>query len=155
MGNKNLAIFILIATIVAQATWVRAATNLPKELDIKSLKGGAGTFHYVGDDKGWTTGVDYKAWAATKDIRAGENIRFYVLIYVVGAEFNYDTSKHNVVWIGEKEYNECKFEQALIDASGCGYTFWTLADPGTFYFASARGNDCNEGMKLQITVKPK
>ncbi|KAM0026617.1 putative transcription factor interactor and regulator CCHC(Zn) family [Helianthus debilis subsp. tardiflorus] len=56
MAIKNLSIIILIATLVAQATWVRAAE------------------HIVGDDNGWTKGVDYHAWATAREFKPGDKL---------------------------------------------------------------------------------
>ncbi|KAJ0566953.1 putative Phytocyanin domain, cupredoxin [Helianthus annuus] len=78
MANKNLSIIILIATLVAQATWVRAAE------------------HIVGDDKGWAEGVDYEAWAKGREFKQGDKL-----------VFNYDPAKYMVLYVTMDKYKCC------------------------------------------------
>ncbi|KAF5805051.1 putative Phytocyanin domain, cupredoxin [Helianthus annuus] len=73
MANKNLCLFILIATIVTQATWVRAVE------------------YNAGDCKAWNEGVDLQAWADGKQFYKGDSI-----------VFNYECGKHNVALLQDK-----------------------------------------------------
>lgn len=37
----------------------------------------AATSYTVGDGSGWTTGVDYTSWAASKNFKVGDNLGTY------------------------------------------------------------------------------
>ncbi|KAI3693495.1 hypothetical protein L1987_76438 [Smallanthus sonchifolius] len=125
MANKNLCIFILVATFVAQATWVRA-----KEWA-------------VGDDKGWTPGVDYDAWVQGKDFYPGDSF-----------VFQYEWTKHNVVFFPkEEDYQNCNLA-SVETLTACGRNVITLNWAAEFRWASAIGDDCKNGMKLKFTIKP-
>ncbi|KAJ0915493.1 putative Phytocyanin domain, cupredoxin [Helianthus annuus] len=89
MANKNLSIIILIATLVAQATWVRAAE------------------HIVGDDKGWTEGVDYHAWATAREFKPGDKL-----------VFNYDPAKYRVLFVSYCQYKWCNTEGSVFSNKG-------------------------------------
>lgn len=40
----------------------------------------AATSYTVGDGSGWTTGVDYTTWVASKNIKIGDNLGMYVCV---------------------------------------------------------------------------
>ncbi|TVU44652.1 hypothetical protein EJB05_04098, partial [Eragrostis curvula] len=56
----------------------------------------AATEHWVGDASGWTLGLDYAAWAATKQFKVGDTI-----------VFKYSNPKHTVVEVGGADFAAC------------------------------------------------
>jgi hypothetical protein len=45
----------------------------------------AATSYTVGDGSGWTTGVDYTSWAASKNFKVGDNLGTYALPHACGS----------------------------------------------------------------------
>ncbi|KAK1415296.1 hypothetical protein QVD17_31074 [Tagetes erecta] len=86
MANKNLCIFILATTIVAQATWIQA------------------TDHLVGDEPlGWNGNKDYQAWADGKEFLQMDTLGLF-----------YTYRQHNVVVVKDKEaYDKCSTNGAI------------------------------------------
>ncbi|KAJ0576146.1 putative Phytocyanin domain, cupredoxin [Helianthus annuus] len=126
MANKNLCIFILIATIVTQATWVRAVE------------------YTVGECKGWNEGVDFQAWADGKEYVQGDRL-----------VFNYEYGKHNVVLLPDQaSLDNCNLEKPLISLAHCGRNVVNLRTPGRVFVSSAVGEDCKKGLKFWVDVKP-
>ncbi|KAM0046710.1 putative Phytocyanin domain, cupredoxin [Helianthus debilis subsp. tardiflorus] len=124
MANKNLGILILIATLVAQATWVRA-----KE-------------YIVGDDKGWAPGVDYDAWIKDKEIFQGDKLVF---------RFERETRK--LYYTTHEKCNACCPNDPLMEMYPCGNNCLTVMKIGKRCVMSTR-EDCLNGMKLLFEVKP-
>ncbi|GLJ58727.1 hypothetical protein SUGI_1497060 [Cryptomeria japonica] len=95
----------------------------------------------VGDEKGWTVGFDYQAWA--------QNKQFYVGNALV---FNYPQGDHNVIMA----VNASAFENCLhqpnwgILESGADSLFLTA--PGDMWFFCGVQEHCEMGQKLKITV---
>ncbi|XP_076941651.1 mavicyanin-like [Bidens hawaiensis] len=127
MDNKNLGIFLLITTTMAQATRARQV------------------MHSVGEKKGWTVGVDYKAWAASRKFGA------YDRLY-----FGFDSKNHNLYKINAKQFEECSTADAIQSfPSSSGQMSLYIGTIGDHYYISGVGDDCNKGMKLHITAKEK
>ncbi|XP_076937630.1 mavicyanin-like [Bidens hawaiensis] len=143
MGKEKLAIiFLLIAASMVQHTWARASGDLIIEKEkVSVIKAGTEpTTHAVGDDKGWDVGVDYKAWAASKDIRVGDEMYF-----------RYDNTKHNVYIVKAKQFEECSTIDPIgVYSPGCGNLAITIGAPGDHYYFSAVGDDCQKGMKIFV-----
>lgn len=79
MANKNLCIFFLIA--IVQATWVRATDLVIRSCGPQDGKCEEVTEHVVGEDKSWTTGVNYLNWLKDKEFFVGDVIGIYIYIY--------------------------------------------------------------------------
>ncbi|KAK3034873.1 hypothetical protein RJ639_033236 [Escallonia herrerae] len=95
----------------------------------------------VGDDKGWTTGFDYKTWAKGKDFRVGDRLIFQ---YPVGA--------HNVFKVNGTGFESC-IKPALTEALTSGNDVIVLATPGRKWYICGVGPHCAVGgQKLFITV---
>ncbi|MFS8008478.1 putative Phytocyanin domain, cupredoxin [Helianthus anomalus] len=124
MANKNLCIFILIATIVAQVTWVRAEEFI------------------VGDDKGWNFGVDYQAWMAGKDFHHSDTLIF-----------RYEAGKHNVAKLTDQAaFDSCNLEKKEWTLKACGGNTVYIGE-GPNFLVSAMGEDCKNGLKILVTGK--
>jgi hypothetical protein len=80
-----------VSTLDQHTTTARAmASSLVPRLPVAVLlllvacsSTAAATSYTVGDGSGWTSGVDYTAWAASKDFKVGDNLGTYVCIHVV------------------------------------------------------------------------
>ncbi|XP_076937425.1 mavicyanin-like [Bidens hawaiensis] len=161
MANKNLGIFILIATgtLVAQASCVQAAEDVPlkpqhftqtdvplvnKRFALTAAACSEAKEYFVGDDKGWEQHVDYKAWVAGKDFRVGDTLVFEL-----------KHINHNILVVDEDGYNKCCGASRVVDVREVGIHSILLTYPGTFGFISNVGEDCPNGMKILVTVKAK
>ncbi|XP_076916461.1 mavicyanin-like [Bidens hawaiensis] len=160
MVNKNLGVFILIATatLVTQATCVRAAEDVLENQHVTRMddvplvnkhialttSGGCteAKEYFVGDDKGWEQHVDYKAWAAGKDFRVGDMLVFEL-----------KHINHNILVVDEDGYNRCCGASRVVDVRQVGKHPIVLTYPGTFGFISNVADDCPNGMKILVTVK--
>ncbi|MFS7935315.1 putative Phytocyanin domain, cupredoxin [Helianthus anomalus] len=132
MANKNLCIFILIATIVAQATWVRAAKDYQ-----------VGDFGEGYNGLGWDETTDFQAWLKGKEFNQGD--RLY---------FGYKAGEHNVVVLSDQAaLDSCTLTNPRIASASCGYNLITLS-AGPNFITSGIGEDCKNGMKLKIDAKP-
>ncbi|XP_076941652.1 stellacyanin-like [Bidens hawaiensis] len=130
---------------MVQDTWARASGDLLIEKEqVSVIKAGEEPpTHVVGDDKGWDVGVDYKAWAASQDIRVGDQLYF-----------RYDRNKHNLYIVKAKQFEECSpVDPVASYLPGCGSMAIPIGGAGDQYYISAVGDDCQKGMKLHITVK--
>ncbi|XP_022922162.1 cucumber peeling cupredoxin-like [Cucurbita moschata] len=99
------------------------------------------TNHTVGDQSGWTTGVDYSSWAAGKT--------FFVGDFLV---FRYKKGVHNVLDVDVSTFSKCakpKDQRPL----NTGNDFVPLTLPGFKWFISTIGHDCKSGQKLIISVE--
>ncbi|TVU44667.1 hypothetical protein EJB05_04115, partial [Eragrostis curvula] len=100
----------------------------------------AATEHTVGDDKGWTLGFDYAAWAETKQFKVGDTI-----------VFKYKEPTHTVVEVGGADFKACN-KPADATVMGTGEDRVTLDAEGRRWFVCGVGKHCENGMKLKITV---
>ncbi|CAM0148269.1 unnamed protein product [Urochloa decumbens] len=98
------------------------------------------TSYTVGDGSGWTTGVDYTSWAASKNFKVGDSL-----------VFNYAKGLHTVVEVSAAEYMACTASNPLGSDSSGGTTV-PLKTPGTHYFVCSITGHCGAGMKLAVTV---
>ncbi|XP_044949463.1 basic blue protein-like [Hordeum vulgare subsp. vulgare] len=92
----------------------------------------------VGDNKGWSFGVS--GWENGKRIQSGN-----VLV------FKYNPSMHNVVQVGEGDYNSCT-------VSGPSRTYTSgndhiqLVHGGKAFFLCSVPGHCQKGMKIAVTA---
>ncbi|CAN6246025.1 unnamed protein product [Urochloa humidicola] len=94
----------------------------------------------VGDGSGWTTGVDYTSWAASKNFKVGDSL-----------VFNYAKGMHTVLEVSAAEYMACTAANPL-GSDSSGATTVPLKTPGTHYFVCSITGHCGAGMKLAVTV---
>uniref|UniRef100_A0A0E0KTG6 Phytocyanin domain-containing protein n=1 Tax=Oryza punctata TaxID=4537 RepID=A0A0E0KTG6_ORYPU len=94
----------------------------------------------VGDSSGWTTGVDYTAWAKGKTFNIGDTLLF-----------QYTSAGHSVVEVSEADHSSCSAANPLRSYKD-GTTIVTLTRPGTRYFICGSTGHCGAGMKLTVTV---
>lgn len=127
MANKNLCIFILVASIVTQATRIEA------------------TDHLVGDEGlGWNNKKDFQAWADGKEFLQMDTLTFF-----------YTAGTHNVVVAKDKAaYDKCSTDGALWISPSCGGNRITCWTPGPAYVFSGVNQDCQNGWKFSFDVKP-
>ncbi|TKW33588.1 hypothetical protein SEVIR_2G248100v4 [Setaria viridis] len=100
----------------------------------------ATTTFVVGDDQGWTIGVDYIAWVKGKTFNAGDKL-----------VFNYPSEEHTVTEVGKNDYFACAGGSALSNDRS-GSTNVTLTGAGTRYFICNIPGHCTIGMRLAVTV---
>ncbi|KAL5058968.1 hypothetical protein RYX36_030572 [Vicia faba] len=96
----------------------------------------------VGDEKGWTLGVDYQAWAANKVFRLGDTLTFM-----------YDGDKDNVVRVSGSDFQSCSFPSTA-PVLRSGHDTIVLTTYGRRWYISGFTNHCKLGQKLVITVLP-
>jgi hypothetical protein len=77
MAIKHLGIFILMATILAQATLVPAEDDVPLE----ASPGPTHQEYIVGDCKGWTPWFNYDAWVSGKEFYVGDKLGIFLYIH--------------------------------------------------------------------------
>ncbi|XP_066332683.1 blue copper protein 1a-like [Miscanthus floridulus] len=100
----------------------------------------AATEHWVGDDKGWTLGFNYTAWAQTKQFKVGDTL-----------VFKYNKSSHTVVEVSGADFAACSTpEAAKVLATGRDQV--ALDSPGRRWFVCSIGAHCLNGMKVRIDV---
>ncbi|KAF8729865.1 hypothetical protein HU200_017324 [Digitaria exilis] len=100
----------------------------------------AATSYTVGSGSGWTTGVDYTSWAASKNFKVGDSL-----------VFNYAKGLHTVVEVSAADYMACTAANPL-GSDSSGATTVPLKTPGTHYFICSITGHCAAGMKLAVTV---
>uniref|UniRef100_A0A0D9W7T3 Phytocyanin domain-containing protein n=1 Tax=Leersia perrieri TaxID=77586 RepID=A0A0D9W7T3_9ORYZ len=93
----------------------------------------------VGDSSGWTTGVDYTAWAKGKAFNIGDTLLFQY------------SGGHSVAEVGAADHVSCSASNPLRSYND-GTTTVTLTRPGTRYFICGATGHCAAGMKLAVTV---
>ncbi|CAN6286560.1 unnamed protein product [Urochloa humidicola] len=98
------------------------------------------TEHWVGDDKGWTLGFDYAAWAESKQFTVGDTL-----------VFKYSTSSHDVTEVSGADFKACN-KEAATSVWSSGEDRVTLDKPGRRWFVCAVGEHCRLGMKLNVTT---
>ncbi|CAL4885464.1 unnamed protein product [Urochloa decumbens] len=123
------------------ASWVSCCLPLAVLLLVATCSSTASAASYtVGDGSGWTTGVDYTSWAASKNFKVGDSL-----------VFNYAKGLHTVVEVSAAEYMACTASNPLGSYSSGGTTV-PLKTPGTHYFVCSITGHCGAGMKLAVTV---
>ncbi|XP_058742168.1 blue copper protein 1a-like [Vicia villosa] len=120
--SRALFLFALIATIFST---IAVATDF-----------------VVGDEKGWTLGVDYQAWAADKVFHLGDTLTF-----------NYVAGKDSVVRVNGSDFQSCSVPWAA-PVLGSGNDKVVLTTYGRRWYISGFANHCKNGQKLVITVLP-
>ncbi|XP_011081178.1 chemocyanin-like [Sesamum indicum] len=113
----------VIATILAIAAPASAAYN-----------------YIVGDDAGWTLGVNYTQWVEGKDFRVGDKL-----------VFKYDNTAHNVAKVNGSDFQQCVASNAS-NLLTSGNDEITLSAPGKKWYICSIADHCAKGMKLVITV---
>ncbi|GFP90512.1 uclacyanin-3 [Phtheirospermum japonicum] len=93
----------------------------------------------VGDKNGWTTNVDYTAWASDKNFTTGDT-----LVFTYGAS-------HAVDVVLEDDYTNCTTRNVTSTLSPSPTTI-TLNAAGPWYFLCPTPGHCNFGQKLAINV---
>ncbi|KAK2990916.1 hypothetical protein RJ640_028693 [Escallonia rubra] len=97
----------------------------------------------VGDDKCWTIGLDYQAWAKPKEFHVGDRL-----------VFNYLNGEHSVYQVKETAFKQC-VPSAGSTTLTTGNDIVTLTAMRTYFFLCSIGQHCKaENQKLAITVLP-
>ncbi|XWS57878.1 hypothetical protein CRYUN_Cryun09bG0211100 [Craigia yunnanensis] len=95
----------------------------------------------VGDDEGWTLGVDYQEWAYGKQFFVGDAL-----------VFKYNARAHNVFKVNGTDFQNCNVPTNNSLGSFTGNdTIKLLAAGNKWYICGVTGH-CDSGMKLKITV---
>ncbi|KAG9140840.1 hypothetical protein Leryth_010383 [Lithospermum erythrorhizon] len=99
--------------------------------------------YLVGDEKGWTTNVDYRAWAKGKIFHVGDRL-----------VFKYPAGDHNVVQVKRDEFKYCMASPKSL-ALTSGHDEIELTSAGRkLYISSVRDHCILGNQKLAITVFP-
>ncbi|KAF8779877.1 hypothetical protein HU200_002144 [Digitaria exilis] len=120
--------------------WVCCRLPLAALLLVAWSSTAAATSYTVGSGSGWTTGVDYTSWAASKNFKVGDSL-----------VFNYAKGLHTVVEVSAADYMACTAANPL-GSDSSGATNVPLKTPGTHYFICSITGHCAAGMKLAVTV---
>nr|KAJ0201984.1 hypothetical protein LSAT_V11C600311480 [Lactuca sativa] len=100
------------------------------------------TEYVVGDDSGWTIGLNYQTWASNKDFKVGDKL-----------VFNYPKGIHNVFIVNGSSYANCIIPPPS-KAHTSGHDIVSLMSPGESWFICGVGNHCAlYNQKLAINVK--
>ncbi|KAL7111476.1 hypothetical protein ACP275_05G090200 [Erythranthe tilingii] len=91
------------------------------------------TDYMVGDNSGWTLGVNYTAWAEGKDFRCFLGV-------------------HNVMKVNGSDFQKCASSNATAVPRTTGNDVIPLVTPGKRWYICTIGEHCSKGMKLVITV---
>ncbi|KAK4398120.1 UNVERIFIED_CONTAM: Lamin-like protein [Sesamum radiatum] len=121
MASKAFLITIIVATIAAAPP-------------------AFATDYVVGDESGWTLGVNYTAWAEGKEFYVGDRLIF-----------QYAEGVHNVYKVNGTAFQQCTVPPPS-EALSSGSDVITLAAAGRKWYICGVGNHCASGMKLVITV---
>ncbi|KAF6136537.1 hypothetical protein GIB67_015993 [Kingdonia uniflora] len=96
----------------------------------------------VGDEKGWTTGFDYQAWANRKTFEVRDKLIF-----------KYQKGNHIVQIVDEDGFNKCtKVNKGVLFT---GDDVITLSKAGRKWYTCGVKEHCMEGQKLYINVVKK
>ncbi|XP_031099209.1 mavicyanin-like [Ipomoea triloba] len=101
------------------------------------------TDYIVGDEYGWTTNVDYQAWAKGKQFVVGDKLIF-----------KYPAGTNSVYKVGGNGFKQC-IPPAQSTPLTTGNDVIELGTPGRKWYISGSGQYCKLGQKLVITVSPK
>ncbi|KAM7252265.1 hypothetical protein ACFE04_024148 [Oxalis oulophora] len=99
------------------------------------------TVYTVGDDSGWTLGVDYATWTSNKTFKVGDTLIF-----------DYLSGSHTIEEINKTDFEKCKTGNPIA-SDHSGKTRVDLKIAGTRYFTCGVMNHCWSGMKLAIIVE--
>ncbi|KAG9452090.1 hypothetical protein H6P81_004994 [Aristolochia fimbriata] len=98
----------------------------------------------VGDDSGWSTDVDYEAWAGGKKFFVGDTL-----------VFNYEEGYHTVVKVDGAGFAECSVSPNNGTLTS-GSDRIVLATPGNKWYICGVADHCSYySQKLKITVLPR
>ncbi|XP_022842960.1 mavicyanin-like [Olea europaea var. sylvestris] len=95
----------------------------------------------VGDDNGWTNGIDYSNWVSSQKFNVGDK-----LVFTFGIT-------HSLAEVSKDDYDNCNTGNPIKSYSSSP-TSITLKKAGTMYFTCPRLSHCSQGMKLAINVTP-
>nr|GMD74982.1 basic blue protein-like [Ipomoea batatas] len=101
------------------------------------------TDYIVGDEYGWTTNVDYQAWAKGKQFVVGDKLIF-----------KYQAGTNSVYNVGGTGFKQC-IPPAQSTPLTTGNDVIELVTPGRKWYISGSAQYCKLGQKLVITVSPK
>nr|GMD82446.1 basic blue protein-like [Ipomoea batatas] len=101
------------------------------------------TDYIVGDEYGWTTNVDYQAWAKGKQFVVGDKLIF-----------KYQAGTNSVYKVGGNGFKQC-IPPAQSSPLTTGNDVIELVTPGRKWYISGSAQYCKLGQKLVITVSPK
>ncbi|XP_019172685.1 PREDICTED: basic blue protein-like [Ipomoea nil] len=101
------------------------------------------TDYIVGDEYGWTTNVDYQAWAQGKQFVVGDRLIF-----------KYQAGTNSVYKVGGSGFKQC-IPPAQSTPLTTGNDVIELGTPGRKWYISGTGQYCKLGQKLVITVSAK
>ncbi|PPD85051.1 hypothetical protein GOBAR_DD18004 [Gossypium barbadense] len=97
------------------------------------------TVFTVGESSGWVVGVDYDAWAKSKNFKLGDLLVFdYSSAYAIDEVF-------------ENDYNTCNIDHP-ISSDNSGSTVISLLNAGPNYFICGTPGYCAQGMKFIANV---
>ncbi|GAA0187197.1 hypothetical protein LIER_34485 [Lithospermum erythrorhizon] len=126
MDVSNKVVFVIVASVLQLAISNVAAVD-----------------HLVGDEKGWSTNIDYRSWAKDKIFRVGDTL-----------VFKYPTGANNVVQVKRDAFKNC-MAPPTSQARTSGNDVVELTTPGRKWYISGIGDHCSEGkQKLVIDVFP-
>ncbi|WOK94620.1 uclacyanin-3-like [Canna indica] len=95
----------------------------------------------IGDDSGWIPDFNYTAWVEGKHFRVGDNIIF-----------KYTEGVHNVIPVGGAAFKACNASGATNNVFSSGNDVMPLNTAGRKWYICGKGNHCERGQKLVITV---
>ncbi|KAK8593970.1 hypothetical protein V6N13_042483 [Hibiscus sabdariffa] len=95
----------------------------------------------VGDDEGWSLGVDYDAWAQDKQFFVGDNL-----------VFRYTAGAHSVYKVTGDEFRNCTVPSNSSLGSFSGNDTISLVTAGIKWYICGVDGHCEGGQKLKITV---
>ncbi|KAK8937252.1 hypothetical protein KSP39_PZI012529 [Platanthera zijinensis] len=94
----------------------------------------------VGEDDGWSLGVNFAEWAEGKQFKVGDTL-----------VFQYKAVEHDVFSVSESDFNSCTAPVSIQHLLPDTYEI-TLTSPGRKWYICGKGNHCQSGMKLSIDV---
>ncbi|WOK99475.1 hypothetical protein Cni_G08187 [Canna indica] len=96
----------------------------------------------VGGDNGWMPDFNYTLWAEGQEFIVGDNLIF-----------KYNEGDHNVIPVGGAEFKACRAggEDKVLSS---GNDVLPLKTTGKKWYLCGKGDHCDRGQKLVITVLP-
>ncbi|MBA0653954.1 hypothetical protein Goklo_021051 [Gossypium klotzschianum] len=95
----------------------------------------------VGDDYGWTLGINYEEWAKDKLFFVGDTL-----------VFTYNATFHNVYKVNGDDFQSCTIPSNNSLVFFTGNDTIKLATTGNEWYVCGVIGHCDLGMKLNITV---